>query len=162
MASDKEDVKETEVSWRVAEFEHREKEASWYWIVGTIGAVLAMLALWQKNFFFFIFILFAEVMVLTGARKKPKIVEFRITEKGVGIGGAIFYPFSELEWFDIKNRPGRLDLIIMKRKTAINPLVHMLADTDTAKEVERFLTGKLTRFDYDESLVSILMDWFGF
>jgi len=51
--------KETEVSWRAAEYEHEEKSGGWYIIVGLVTLILIALAIWQKNFFFGIFILLA-------------------------------------------------------------------------------------------------------
>ena len=76
-------MEEKEISWRAAEYEHFEKGGGWYLMVGGAALILLLIALWQKNFFFGIFILIAGILVIVLANRKPGVLDFKLTEKGV-------------------------------------------------------------------------------
>src|SRR3989338_4913901 len=97
-----------EIIWRAAEYKHTEKNLEWYFFVGATTLILIVFALWQKNFFFAVFILIATAMLFTYSRKKPQIVEFKINNEGIGIEND-FYKYETLESFTVRKRPEHLD-----------------------------------------------------
>ena len=85
--------------WEAPEFDHHPKNVSWYWISILIAILLLALAVWQKNFFFGVFIVIAEVLVLAWASVEPPMIKFELTEKGLRVGPKRFYRMRELEAF---------------------------------------------------------------
>lgn len=70
------------MAWEAPEFEHREKDISWYWISIIVATLIIAFAVWQKNFLFGFFIVIAEILFVLWGNEKPRTVEFRITNKG--------------------------------------------------------------------------------
>ncbi|MGC9602938.1 MAG: hypothetical protein ABSF47_00490 [Minisyncoccia bacterium] len=153
---------ETEITWRAAEYEHLEKGGSWYLIVGGTALVLLVIALWQKNFFFGIFILLAGIMVITFGNRRPDVLDFKLTREGCELGRGIFYKYDQMENFSLRSRPNRLDEIIFRKKTTFNPFVRIPVDSRTAERAKIFLVQKLPEIQYDGSLLDILIDFLGF
>ena len=125
MPEEKERIKKendgTEISWRAAEYDHFEKGGGWYLSVGGIALILFIIALWQKNFFFGIFILLAGIMAISLGNKKPNVLDFKLTGEGCHFGKE-FYSYDNLENFSLRSRLNRLDEIIFKKKSAFNPV----------------------------------------
>ena len=159
----KEEPKEIrEICWRAAEFDYKDKDVSWFWITGLAMTILAMIALWQKNFFFFVFLVLAGIMVLIFGKKRPRVFDFKIDEKGVHVGDMNFYPFKDLVGFDINVRPGRLDEVVFRRHSYMDAILKLPADSKTAEKAGSFLLGKVKKFKYEETLVELIADLLGF
>ncbi len=165
MAEEKEKIKKesdrTEISWRAAEYDHFEKGGGWYLSVGGVALILFIVALWQKNFFFGIFILLAAIMVISLANKKPSVLDFKLTGEGCHLGKE-FYSYDRLENFSLRNRPNRLDEIIFRKKSTFNPYIRVLIDNQTAEKVRVFLVQKLPEVEDQSSLLDVLIDFLGF
>lgn len=153
---------EAEISWRAAEYEHFEKSGVWYLIVGGVALILLVIALWQKNFFFGIFILLAGIMVITLGNRRPNVLDFKLTGEGCELGRGIFYKYDQMENFSLRSRPHRLDEIIFKKKAVFNPYVKIPVDSRTAEKARIFLVQKLPEVQYEGSLLDILIDFLGF
>lgn len=153
---------ENEISWRAAEYDHFEKSPGWYAAVGGTALVLFIIALWQKNFFFGIFILLAGIMVVFLSNRKPGILEYKFTDKGFGMGHNVFYEYDKLDNFSLRNRPGRLDELILKRKITVNPFLRIPIDGRTAEKVRLFLVQKLPEAEHRDSMMDVLTDLLGF
>jgi hypothetical protein len=153
---------EKEITWRAAEYEYVEKGAEWYWVVGTLGAILAMIALWQRNFFFFVFVVVAGTMLVVFGRRRPRVLDFTVGEKGVGVGSGSLLPYDQLEWFAVHEREGRMHEIVFKKKTTVNPIVRLPADVTTVRHAARVLEERLPREQYEASLLDTLSELLGF
>ena len=85
-----------EIIWEAEEYEHHEKTPGWYWITVLIALALGAYAVWQDNYLFLFFIVVAEVMVFSWARRYPRILVFRVTDGGGHIDNMGFYPHRHL------------------------------------------------------------------
>ncbi len=148
------------VSWRAAEYEMIPKNAVWYLIIGGIALALFVFALFQKNFFFAIFIFIAVAMVFLFARRRPNILDFEIEEAGVR-AGSMQWTWNTFVDFSIHSRPGRLDEIIFRKSTSFNPYVRFPADAQTVEKARTFVSERLPEVPYDISTLEIITDWFG-
>lgn len=148
------------ISWRAAERSYIKKDASWYFIIVGPALLLVVISLWQQNFFFAVFIILATLVLISFGKRKPRVVDFRIDEHSVMIDHQIF-DYENLDSFTVKERPGMLDEIVIKRKSAIAPLMHMPIDDNLAKKAEEVLERKLEKFEYEENFFDILTDWLG-
>ncbi len=148
------------ISWRAAEYEFREKSFLWYVVVGIVAAVFLGVALWQKNFFFGIFVLIAGAMIVFFANRKPNIMDFEVSESVVVTGTRVFH-LDDFTEFSLHDRPGRLDEIIFKKNTSFNPYVRIPVDTRTASQVRALLAGRMPEVEFEDSTLDALVDWFG-
>lgn len=154
--------KKNEVSWRAAEFRYFEKSRSWYmWIIGA-AALIFLIAVWQNNFFFAVFIAIAAALLVFMGKKKPRIIDFKINEDGVYIGSDAFYDYDSLKWFAIRTRPGSLDEIVIRRDATVNPIVKIQADSKVTPEAREILKEKLEEVEYKESVIDALSEYFRF
>jgi len=150
------------ISWRASEFGHFEKGATWYLIVGGATLILFVIAIWQRNFFFGIFIMLAGIMVVASGNRKPAILDYKLTEKGCEVGRGVFYEYGDLENFSLRNRPGQLDELVIKKKTSFNPFLRIPIDSHTAEKARIFLVQKLEEVEHKDSFLEILIDFLGF
>lgn len=151
-----------ELSWRAAEYDFYEKGLNWYLLIGAFSLLLVVVAIWQNDFFFAIFILIAAAMVLVLGGRRPGIIELRLTKEGCHLGEKFFYPYDSLENFSIEERPGRLNAMVLKKKSAFNPYVRALLDTQTAEKAREFLKEKLPEVTREDSFVDIFTHFLGF
>lgn len=127
-----------------------------------MAVLLTVLALWQKNFFFAVFVVIAEISIIVLARRRPRVIEFTIDETGIRAGEDIALGFAEMEGFAIVERPGRLNEIVLKRPRSINPYFRLPIDSVLAKEAKKILSEKLTEMEYEESFLDLMADRLGF
>lgn len=90
--------------WMVREYEQHERPKRWYTVMGLVGALLVLFALWSTNYLFaLIVILFAIILYLQQLRA-PLEIPFAITDTGVIIGKK-WYSYSELKGFWVIYNP---------------------------------------------------------
>lgn len=150
-----------EVTWRAAEFEYVEKTILWYAGVGAAAFVLALIGLWQRNFFFVVFIAVAAAVIISLGRKRPQVVEFRVSGEGVAVGRQ-FLPYERLQNFSLRARPGRLDELVFTKKTIVAPFLKIAVDGKVGEQVRGILKEKLPEVEHQDSLVDLVAEWLGF
>ena len=153
-------AKGKEIIWKAAEYEHQEKKLGWFVLIGAVALTLVVVALLGRNFFFAIFMVLATIMLFASGKRHPPILEFRVNDEGVWIG-KMFFEYNRFEEFSLRDRPGRLDEIVLKKKTVVNPHLHIPIDSALAVEVKRMLKEKLPEVEHRESLVDVFAEWFG-
>ncbi len=158
----KEETAARELTWRAAEYQFVEKNVSWYWLVIIVAIVLVFLAVLGRNFFFGVFIVLATAMIIFFGRKRPQVLDFKISDKGVAIGENVSYDYDRLEGFVILDKPGRLHEIVLKKKAAINPIFKLPIDAKSAEKAEVILQNHLPQMKYEDSLLDIISEWLGF
>ncbi len=151
----------SEVSWRAAEYEHTHHDSWWFLKIGIAGLIFLAFAIWQKNFFFGVFIVIASAVILTHNKREPNVIDFRVSEKGVRIANQL-YEYNEFQHFSVRKRPGKLDEIVFKRKIMFNPFLHIPADSRTIWDAREIIKRKIQEVEHDSSLLDVLLDLIGF
>lgn len=149
-----------EISWSAAEHEYVEKDIRWYLVVGGLTLFFLIIAIWQGNYFFAIFIAIAGAILAYSGKRRSKVFAFRVNGEGVFIGEK-FIAFDQLESFALRERPAALHELIVKQKTYVNPHLHIPLDRETAARAQVFLGTKIPEEEYKESLLDIFADWLG-
>ncbi|MEE8131477.1 MAG: AzlD domain-containing protein [Candidatus Paceibacterota bacterium] len=157
---DKEKTKEISsvISWRAPEFEYHHKDASWYWLSIIAAIILVALALWQKNFLFVIFVVIAEMVVISLVGRFPPIWEFKISEKGVEIGRPNkkekkFYPYRELESFDIHPAGEEYKELVLKSQSRLKPFFKINIHSKDEEKIKKFFLKFLPQKEIHSSAV---------
>ena len=153
----------TEVKWTAPEFEPREKGAVWYWITMLIAAAFMALSVWQKNYFFIIFIIIAEILVLVWGGREPEMVEFTLTEKELAIGGRKFYKLDQIEkWSGEEETFPDFGDIVFHSKNKFSGNVRINVPRLLYPEVAAIFREKAKEVIREESLFDTLERFFRF
>jgi hypothetical protein len=149
--------------WQALEHNHyKKKTADWFWGLGIITAGLAVLIFFFGNFLFGVIIILFAITSSLLANRKPQVVEFEITRKGVRAGN-ILYPYSSLESFWVDDGEFH-DKIIFKTRKSLHPYIIIPFDsTQTNPEViADFLLDYLNEEEMDEPIHQIFLEILGF
>jgi hypothetical protein len=130
-----------EFEWETAEFEKTEKEKSWFIMPAIIAIILCVFALITDNPLFVVLVIAGFVSFYIYARKSPRIVKFRIDEKGVEVDGRL-HEYTDLRSFF--------------------PYLRIPLDKENPAEIRKFLLRFIPEKRHKESLIDILMKRIGF
>ncbi|HAS84711.1 MAG TPA: hypothetical protein DCS23_01380 [Candidatus Yonathbacteria bacterium] len=87
-----------QISWSAPEYEHHEHSADWYWAIGIISVSLAVAFVIVGNILLSVIIILGTGTLLFHAKHPPKILECKLSKKGVSAGDRL-YPWETLESF---------------------------------------------------------------
>lgn len=152
------------IAWEAPEFEHRPKDQLWYWVSMVVALLLLGLAVWQKNFFFGIFIVIAEVLVIVWGSYEPQVIKFEVNERGLHIGDKS-YPMRELRAFaaDIE---GVLDSehpeIVIHFEHHFRPTLRIKVPARWLPDVRRTLRHHIPEEHFEPGFVEVLEKYLGF
>lgn len=145
------------ISWDAPEYEHRPKEASWYWISIIVALALIAFAIWQGNLLFGLFVLIAEVLFIIWGNREPDELHVTIDNLGVRIGEHAFYPRSHIEAFSIvgHGHTDWHDLVILLDRRLI-PTVSVRLPEHHVEDVRRHMAALYPEYDHQESFIESL------
>ena len=148
-------VMEDSITWEAPEFEHLEKRADWYWILGIVAAFGIILAILLKNYLFAILVLIGAGTMTLHAKKLPEIVEFAVSKHGVQ-ANKVLYPYGSLESFWISEfNDEEPKLLLTSKKILALQIIIPLADTPP-EEVRNMLLHHVEEVEQGESVVEHL------
>ena len=152
------------IAWEAPEFEHRPKGPMWYWVSMIVALVLLGAAVWQRNFFFAVFIVIAEVLLIVWGSYEPRKVKFEVSEHGLHIDGKR-YPIRELRSFsaDIE---GMLDAdhpeLIIHFDHHFRPALRIKVPARWLPEVRKTLRHHIPEEHFEPGFVEVLEKYLGF
>ena len=150
------------ISWEAPEFVHSPKDASWYFAGSALAVLFALIAVWQGNFLFVVFILVAWVVVIAFAEQKPVMWHFTLNEKGLefreasGASPVKFYAYRDLAGFDMHEIDTEYDELWLRVQGRFVPYIRMRIPRTRKEEVVQFLSEIIRRQEYQESLADSL------
>jgi hypothetical protein len=148
------------ISWTATEYDHTHKEPDWFWALFIVAGAGSVAALIYGNVLFAIVVLLSAFTIATHANKKPELVNFEITKRGVRIGEKL-YLYDSLEAFCIKDESHKKKLLLQSTRLFMPLLVIPLGETNP-RSVEEFLKEFLQEETIHEPLAQKLFEYFGF
>lgn len=140
------------LKWIAPEFDHQEKDRSWFIIFGLIAAGLFLWAVLTKNILFALLIILSYFSLSIYAVKKPKNLKLAITSRGIRIDKTL-YEYDNLRSFWIfYNPPHHKELSIRSRKTVMPYIKIPLGEINPA-EVRKYLVKYIPEKKQEESLI---------
>ncbi|ETB64150.1 TPA: hypothetical protein DIC38_00470 [Candidatus Nomurabacteria bacterium] len=110
------EVQINKIEWTESEYNHKEKNPDWYWTVGLIAVIGAIVSIWLHNYLLAIFILVSGGTMILFAIRAPQEIYFSIDNKGMTMGRD-FFEWGKINGFTIKKKEnGSVLLIELKRK----------------------------------------------
>lgn len=150
-----------EFEWKAPEFDKKEKSKSWFIIPGIITIVLGIFALVAENILFLIVIILAFFVFYVYANKKPRIIKFKIDEKGIEIDERL-HDFDSLKSFWLFYNPPEQKELSLRSKKTFFPYVHVPLAKENPNEIRKFLLRFLPEKKHSESIIDIWMKRIGF
>jgi hypothetical protein len=149
--------------WEAEEYYFQEKTSDWYWAVGIIGVSVAVLSIIFGNTLFAVLILLSTFSLALFASKRPSILRFEVSKKGIMIGKTL-YPFGTLDsfWVEDNRHIGRPSKLIVKSRKAMVPLIAVPLGDINPEEVRDFLMDHLLEDHHVEPLGQKFLEFFGF
>lgn len=110
----------TLAEWKIPEYIKYDRTFGWYVVIGGVGAVLLVYALWTANFLFALLIVITAVIIYQTHRRQPRELDFKITEDGLEIGER-FYAYKNLKKFWIIYEPPEVKTLYFETQRWLHP-----------------------------------------
>lgn len=129
-----------------------------------MAAVLILgVAIWQKSFLFGSFVVVAEVLILFWGNKQPRMVEFKMTEKGLTVSGGKFYSYADMKSFAVDDDPDsywKVFFFDFKKKLKLN--LRIMAPAEKLHQIRETIKSVVPLVEMEHSLIDTLERIFHF
>ncbi len=149
------------IEWEAPEHHHIEKSGDWYWALGIIAIVAAVIAVLLGNVLFAILILLASVLMAFVSMRGPAVIPFSISKRGVRVDDKL-YPYPTLASFCIDEEDPRGPQLLIRAAGALVPLIIIPLPEEAVDEIDEILAERLPEEHLEESLAHRLLEFFGF
>lgn len=154
-----------DLSWQAPEFEYWHKPKVWYFALIFISLTFILLALWQGNFLFIVFVMIASLILIRNGSQIPGYIDFRLTDEALVIDDKKSYAYEEFAGFAtrrVDDLEDGLSELLLQRKHRLGNYLRVLYPTDRTTEIRHFLNAHLHEIEHEESLIDHLSRWLRF
>lgn len=149
------------ITWEAPEHIYREKGADWYLAFAIIVAALVIAAILFDSILFAILLGVGGVALAVSSAKKPSIVSFAVTVRGIRIDDRL-YPYSTLKAYHIDEEDENGPQLLVLSKKRFMPLLIVPLPPEYIDDVEDIVMGKIEDKFLEEPLFIKLLEKFGF
>ncbi len=150
---------ESPISWNVLSHEHRERTADWYWTLGTLAVVGAVVSIFFSNILLACILLIGAGSIGFLAARGPREHAVRIDEKGIHIDGTV-YPYKSLESFSI-HEDTTPPYLVLSIHSFITPRLLLSLEGMSAETVRDRLSLQVKEIESQPHLMDSLAEIFG-
>lgn len=149
--------------WSGYEFEYREKSSDWYWAVGIIAVSIAVASAIYGNPLFAVFIAAAGFFLLMTANRKPRFIDYELTDKGLLINGNL-RPHVDFHAFWIAESKYHPPKLLLQSNRLANPIMIIPIETDyvDAATIRDFLLDYVPEERINEPFSIRFLEFLGF
>jgi hypothetical protein len=147
--------------WEAPEFEKTEKEKSWFIMPAIVAIILCVFALLTDNPLFVVLVITGFLSFYVYANKSPRIVKFRIDEKGIEVDGRL-HEYTDLRSFWLFYNPPIEKTLSLRSKKTFFPYIKIPLDEENPAEIRKYLLKFVPEKRHKESIIEILMKRIGF
>ena len=149
------------ITWEAPEHHHSEKGGDWFFVLAIIVIALAIAAVLFGNTLFALLIGIAGGALAVSAAKRPSVVPFAITVRGIRIDDQL-YPYTTLNSYHIDEEDENGPQLLVLSKKRFMPLFVIPLPSEYIDDVEDILRDKLPESFLEEPLFMKLLEKFGF
>jgi hypothetical protein len=149
------------ITWEAPEHHHVEKGNDWFFALAIVITALVIAAIIFNNVLFALLIGLAGGAMAVSAAKKPSIIPYAVTVRGVKIEDRI-YPFATLESYNIDEEYEHGPQLLIKSNRKFMPLLVLPIPRDYIDDIEDILKEKLDEEELEEPLFVKILELFGF
>ncbi|GMU73824.1 MAG: hypothetical protein AMXMBFR44_0230 [Candidatus Campbellbacteria bacterium] len=151
---------QTHLSWEALEYEHKPRNADWFWGLGIIAGGGIILSIIFGNLLFGLVIAIGAVALGLHALRHPNMVQYEITDRGIMINATLF-PYPTLQSFWIHEHIIPNQLILTSKKVAMPHIIMQLQGV-SSDEVREKLSQYLHEAEVHETFSDRLLALLGF
>jgi hypothetical protein len=149
------------IAWEAPEHNHIEKGSDWFFALGIIVLALIVVAILFNNTLLALLIGVAGGVMAVSASKRPSIIPFAVTVRGVRVGDRL-YPYSTLRSYHINEEDPRGPRLLLHSKRWFMPLLVLPVPEACLDDIEDILCEKLPEEYLEESLFMKVLELLGF
>jgi hypothetical protein len=146
------------IEWRSLEYEPHEKGSDWYWILGIVVVIGALIAIVFANTLFSLLIVLSGFIIGLYASKHPDTLYCAVDRRGIHVNRES-YLFKDIDsfWID-ESRPDKTKLLMtMKNKFAIQVAIPLEGvDID---DLHDYLSAYIHEEEQNETISEQIMEW---
>lgn len=148
------------IEWQAPEYKHEEKSIDFFWTIGLIALIMFVIAIWQQNFIFAIFILVSTLSLFLFSIRRPQIMTFIIETSGLSLGKDK-YEWKKIKGFHIKKESDKAVLLVEIDKYLL-PVYTIPLPLNIADQVRESLNKVTPNIELEESKSMKFMEKLGF
>ena len=149
------------VTWDAPEHHHIEKTGDWFVILAIITIALVIATIMFGNFLFAILIAISGGAVSLSASRKPEIIPFAVTVRGIRVDNEI-YPYPTLESYYIDEDDPRGPQLLVRPKHKFMQFIILPLPEECIDDIEEILSSKLEEEHLEEPLMMKVLEFLGF
>ena len=149
------------ISWEAPEHNHFDKNGDWFMILAIIITALVVAAVLVGNTLFAVLIAVAGVTMAISTAKKPNIISFGVSVRGVRVGDRL-YPYTTLKAYHIDEEGGNGPQLLILSKQRFVPLISLPLPVEYIDDVEDIMAGRIAEKYLEEPLLLKILEKFGF
>jgi len=161
------------LAWKAPEHYFFPKSPRWYVAIVVLALIAVVVAIFQANFMFLLFIIIALVVILFLANNTPKMMECALSDEGIAVireglteesaEEGEFYAYPELSGFAIHHNPLDTEYseIILRKKEKLSTYIKIMIADHSALKAKEILDYYLPEFEYEESFSDHLLKRIG-
>ncbi len=145
-----------EIQWHAEEYEYKKKSPDWFWALWIISIAVIFVSIMLGSALFAILIFVGAFTLSLQAVRKPKLINFKVDELGIGIEDKL-YPYKNILSYDIKDSEQEMILklenkfmpfviIPLAKNIDTQKLEGLLSDHLEKETLEKTVTDKLTKY----------------
>ncbi len=149
------------VTWDAPEHHHIEKGGDWFFSLLIITIAVVIAAVFFSNLLFAILCGVGGGVLAIAASKRPKIIPYAVTVRGIRIGEAL-YPYTTLRsWHIDEDNPRGPQLLVLSKKYFM-PLLVLPIPEEYVDDIEDIIAERLGEEFIEETFFNMFMEFLGF
>lgn len=149
------------VTWEAPEHHHVEKGNDWFFALAIIIIALVISAILFNNVLLALLIGLAGGALGVSATKKPSIIPFAVTVRGIRIDDRL-YPYATLDAYAIDEDDPRGPQLLLRSRRKLMPLLVIPLPAEYIDEIESILESRLPEDELEEPFLMKVFELFGF
>lgn len=148
------------IVWSAPEYTHKERSMDWFWTIGLVSLVGALVALWFHNYIFSLFILISGASLILFTLRAPHIFTFTVNTQGITIEKET-YTWKDIQGFTIKKSEPSSKLLILTSKKFL-PVYTLPFPSEITQTLRESLLKVSKPIELEESHSMLFMEKIGF
>ena len=146
------------IEWTALEFEPHEKGSDWYWILGIVVVIGALIAIVFGNTLFAILIILSGFIIGVYASKHPDTLHCVVDRRGVHVNNES-HLFKDIDsfWIDESRENKTKLLITMKNKLSIQVAIPL--ENVDIDDLHEYFSSYAHEEEQNETLTEQIMEW---
>ena len=127
----------TIVNWEAKEYVEYKKNAGWYVGLAVVTLLLCGLAIWLKQISFLILIIVAVVALLTYTLRKPRVLHYSLSDKGLSEGNNL-HTFDQFKSFGVLEESTHYSIVLIPKQRLAPRMIVAFPETEGEQIVDVF------------------------